>query len=279
MNWRYANLRVKIDRNSYSATYGKLIPDTSQTGNVDQYQATEFCPAASAAFANNSMTQNTFNSQCPVEISALSLTAQLSAGMRSSIGMWNLIPYVACGDASGATRTNMQDGMNLACLPQANMSMLCDQTKCVSRLRCDGTDKGKCFANGEFMGRIGGRLAVMDLKESVNKAFEASSNVVDQFPYWNPKGTPKDATEAQKGNGALELCTMVNSTNLSGRADGNTLDGFFKNRVKRKCDAMPADFVMGSMTGTAATGGVGGANQQLTLPEIDVMMKVKFVKP
>jgi hypothetical protein len=212
----------------------------------------------------------------------LTLAEQLSAGMRSSIGIWNTIPYVACGDVGGTARIEMQAGMNLACLPQANISMQCDTTKCVSRLRCDGTERGKCYSNDEFMGRIAGRIAVMDLKESVNMAFEASSTVVDQFPKWNPTGTPKDARDSEKGNGAMEVCTMVNSASLNGRATDRVLDGYFKNRIKRKCEPMPAGFIAtGGMGGSAATGlgGNAGADPTQSLPEFDLLMKVKFTKP
>jgi hypothetical protein len=295
MHLRYSQLSLKIDRVESSPTYGKLIQDPEPTSNrINSWQAQEFCPDEYKTYESsnkNSTAEDTFNAACMQKMTALTLAEQLSAGMRSSIGIWNTITYVACGDVGGTARIEMQAGMNLACLPQANISMQCDTTKCVSRLRCDGTERGKCYSNDEFMGRIAGRIAVMDLKESVNMAFEASSTVVDQFPIWNPKGTPKDASNSEKGNGAMEVCTMVNSASLNGQAKDRVLDGYFKNRIKRKCEPMPAGFIAaGGMGGSAATGGMGGsaatglggnagADPTQSLPEFDLLMKVKFTKP
>ena len=266
------SLNMKVNR-----TTGMLIEDTHATDDIVEAQAREFCPDELGVYESSQRSPEDsarFNRNCKSAILQLSMDAQLSAAMRTFIGTWNLIPYVACGDTTGAMLESLQAGFEKACLPQARLATMCDSTgTCTDKLHCEGSANGRCYSDGAFLGRIEGRLGVMDLKASVNNAFEASSSVIDKFSsVIHTQGATGTAGGSSDKNGTIGVCSVVNSTILNGTKEGQGFSGYYTNRRKKTCEPLY------DKRNEIADGPTQIQQPKESYPELDAIMKLKFMR-
>jgi len=266
------SLNLKVNRST-----GMLIDDTHATDDIVEAQAREFCPDELGVYESSQRSPedtSRFNQNCKSAIVQLGLDAQLSAAMRTFIGTWNLIPYVACGDTTGAMLESLQAGFEKACLPQARLATMCDSTgTCTDKLHCEGSTNGRCYSEGAFLGRIEGRLGVMDLKASVNNAFEASSSVIDKFSsVIHTQGATGTVGGSSAINGTMGVCSVVNSTILNGTKDGQGFGGYYTNRSKKTCEPLY------DKSNEDADGLTQSQQPKESYPELDAIMKLKFMR-
>jgi hypothetical protein len=169
---------------------------------------------------------------------------------------------------------SLQAGFEKACLPQARLATMCDSTgSCTDKLHCEGSPNGRCYSDGAFLGRIEGRLGVMDLKASVNNAFEASSSVIDKFSsVIQTQGAGGSVSGSSDINGTIGVCSVVNSTILNGTKEGQGFSGYYTNRRKKTCEPLY------DKRAEIADGPTQIEQPKESYPELDAIMKLKFMR-
>jgi hypothetical protein len=169
---------------------------------------------------------------------------------------------------------SLQAGFEKACLPQARLATMCDSTgTCTDKLHCEGSTNGRCYSDGAFLGRIVGRLGVMDLKASVNNAFEASSSVIDKISsVIHTQGAAGTVGGSSDFNGTIGICSVVNSTILNGTIEGQGFGGYYTNRSKKTCEPLYEKSNKGADDLTQSQ------QPKESYPELDAIMKLKFMR-
>ena len=180
-------------------TTGRLINMTAGT-SFSQWEGPELCPAHHAA------NPTTFDGQaCATEFANLSAANQVSAFLKKRIGRWQPLAYVACSTTAPADKAYFDDLHANSCLPMAGMTMMCGSSgTCVANLRCHGTEGGKCYDSGSFVGRIPGRISSGALEKGMDGAFSITSAVKDSYMSWD--------SSANK----MKLITLLNQSVLQG---------------------------------------------------------------
>ena len=194
---------------------------------IDEWSSTHMCPDYGNDYAQGVVL--TYNADdCQAEFLSLDLQGQIKGFLRYRIGDWDPIRYIACSDQTA--KSILETNMNEQCLPQANLEYMCDSRgNCSTQLRCYGTEGGLCYdKTGKFIGRIDGRVDVMNVTEGVDGAFSMESTVSDEWIAYDHS--------ANDPGSKLKACSMTNETIFSGQIENDdSIYAYFKQRFQQIC--------------------------------------------